>query len=44
MDRTYEAPETIVVDVAFEGEICQSVRGVSAARSGYGAAIEEDWG
>ena len=36
----YEAPTTEVLEVKFEGIICQSVRSM---RSGYGTAQEDQW-
>lgn len=40
--ETYEAPATTIVDVKYEGIICQS-GGVEGTRYGYGEAIEDDW-
>lgn len=40
--RAYEAPEITIVDVKFEGIICES-GGVGGTRNGYGDAIEDEW-
>lgn len=40
--ETYEAPATSIVEVKYEGIICQS-GGVEGTRNGYGEAIEDDW-
>ena len=38
----YEAPSTEVLEVTFEGIICQSP-GIQSMRSGYGTAQEDEW-
>lgn len=41
--NAYEAPAVTVVDVTFEGVICQSIEGMGGSRKGYGEAIEDEW-
>lgn len=39
----YVAPATTVVEVKFEGVVCQSLDGIESTRDGYGTALEDTW-
>ena len=41
-NKTYEAPTSTVVELKFEGILCQS-DGIQSMRSGYGEALEDEW-
>ena len=39
----YKAPEAVIMDVQYEGIICDSSDGVEAMHEGYGNAEEYNW-
>lgn len=43
IENAYETPAVNVMDVTFEGVICQSIEGTGGSRKGYGEAIVEEW-